>query len=96
MATFYQFPQKNWAHIRRANVMESPFAAMRIRTDAAKRYKRRDRPTAVIWKMLMVAERRFRHLNAPHLLAKVYTGVGKRTESKLPRRSPSDADLHAP
>jgi hypothetical protein len=37
--------------------------------------ERSDRATAVIWKMLMVAERRFRRLNAPHLLAKVYAGV---------------------
>ena len=29
----------------------------------------------MIWKMLLVAERRFRRLNAPHLLAKVYAGV---------------------
>ena len=32
--------------------MESPFAALRIRTDGAKRYKTVDRATAVIWKML--------------------------------------------
>jgi len=34
-----------------------------------------ERATAVIWKMLMIAEARFRRLNAPELLAKVYTGV---------------------
>jgi hypothetical protein len=48
----------------------------------------------VIWKMLLVAERRFRRLNAPHLLAKVYAGAGMRTESRLPRRSPLDAKVH--
>ncbi len=57
------------------NVVECPFAPLRLRTDAAKRFKRSDRLSAVIWKMLMVAERRFRRLNAPHLLAKVYAGV---------------------
>jgi hypothetical protein len=56
-------------------VVESAFAALRLRTDAAKRFKRSDRATAVIWKMLLVAEQRFRRLNAPHLLAKVYAGV---------------------
>ena len=34
----------------------------RLRTDAARRYKRVDRAIAVIWKMLMVAEKRFRRL----------------------------------
>jgi len=72
MVTFCQFPQEHWVYLRTVNVVESPFAALRLRTDAAKRFKRSDRVTAVIWKILMVAERR---LNAPHLLAKVYAGV---------------------
>jgi len=75
MVTLYRYPREHWVHLRTVNVVESPFAALRLRTDAAKRYKRCDRATAVIWKMLMVAERRFRRLNAPHLLAKVYAGV---------------------
>jgi putative transposase len=75
MVTLYRYPREHWVHIRTVNVVESPFAALRLRTDAAKRFKRCDRATAVIWKMLMVAERRFRRLNAPHLLAKVYAGV---------------------
>ena len=55
-------------------MVESPFAALRLRTDAAKRFKKAERVTAVIWKMLMVAEKRFRWLNAPELLAKVHAG----------------------
>ena len=55
--------------------MESPFAALRLRTDAAKRYKRVDRATAVIWKMLMVAEKRFRRLKAPEVMSAVYDGA---------------------
>jgi len=34
-----------------------------------------ERATAVIWKMLMIAQKKFRRLNAPELLAKVYAGV---------------------
>ena len=30
--------------------------------------------TALIWRVLMVAEKRFRRLNAPHLMADVYGG----------------------
>ncbi len=56
-------------------MVESPFAARRLRTDAAKRFKKVERATAVIWKMLMVAQTRFRRPNAPELLAKVYVGV---------------------
>jgi len=75
MTTFYQFPREHWQHLRTTNPVESPFAALRLRTDAAKRYKRVDRATAVIWKMLLVAEKRFRRLKAPELMRDVYDGA---------------------
>ena len=50
-----QLPQGTLATPRTTNPVESPFAALRLRTDAAKPYKRVDRATAVIWKMLMLA-----------------------------------------
>jgi len=75
MVAFYQFPKEHWTHIRTTNPVESPFAALRLRTDAAKRYKRVDNATAVIWKMLLIAETKFRRLNAPELLKKVFEGV---------------------
>ena len=53
---------------------EFPFAALRLRTDAAKRYKRVDRATAVIWKILIVAERPFRRFTAPELMRDVHNG----------------------
>ena len=54
--------------------MESPFAALRLRTDAAKRYKKVENATVMIWKTLMLAERRFRKLDAPGKLIEVYLG----------------------
>jgi putative transposase len=39
MVTFYRFPREHWEHLRTTNVVESPFTAVRLRTDAAKRYK---------------------------------------------------------
>jgi hypothetical protein len=52
--------------------VDSPHAVLRPRTDAAKHHKRVDRATAVIWKMLMVAEKRFRRLRAPALMKDVW------------------------
>ena len=87
MVTFYQFPKQHWKHLRTTNVVESPLAALRLRTDAAKRYKKVESATAVIWKMLMLAEQRFRRLDAPEKLMEVYLGFGaeearERTEIK--------------
>lgn len=75
MLTFYAFPKEHWVHLRTSNPIESPFAALRLRTDAAKRFKKVDNATAVIWKMLLVAQGRFRRLHAPELLAAVYHGA---------------------
>ena len=75
MVTFYDFPIEHWRDIRTTNPVESPFAALRLRTDAAKRYKRVDRTITVIWKMLMVAESRFRRLKAPALMMDLYQGA---------------------
>lgn len=75
MMTFYSFPKEHWQHIRTTNVVESPFAAMRLRTDAAKRFKKVENATAVIWKMMLIAEKRFRKLNAPELSQEVHRGV---------------------
>lgn len=74
MLTFYQLPKEHWKHLRTTNIVESPFAALRLRTNAAKRYRKVENATVVIWKMLMLAERRFRKLNAPEKLLPVYLG----------------------
>jgi putative transposase len=75
MVTFYHFPKEHWKHLRTTNVVESPFAALRLRTDAAKRYKKVVNATAVTWKMLLIAEQRFRKLDAPDKVKLVYLGI---------------------
>ena len=75
MVTFYQFPHEHWKHLRTTNPVESPFAAVRLRTAAAKRFKKVENATAVIWKTLLVAEHTFRRLDAPELLPDVAHGV---------------------
>ena len=74
MVTFYDFPQQHWRHLRTTNPVESPFASVRLRTNAGKRYKRVQSATALIWRLLMVAEKHFRKLNAFELLPVVYAG----------------------
>ena len=75
MVTFYDFPAEHWKHVRTTNVVESPFAALRLRTDAAKRFKRVDRAIAVIWKDAAGGESRFQRLKAPELMRDVYRGA---------------------
>lgn len=74
MVAFYDFPEEHWRHLRTTNVVESPFASVRLRTNAARRFKKVPSASALIWRTLMVAEKRFRKLNASHLLPAVYAG----------------------
>jgi transposase-like protein len=75
MVTFYNFPKEQWQHLRTSNPVESPFAVARLRTNAAKRFKKVENATAVIWKMLMIAEKNFRCVKSPELMKGVYEGV---------------------
>ena len=74
MVTFYSFPKEHWVHIRTTNIVESPFSSVRLRTDAARRFKKVSSATAMIWKLLCVAEKRFRKLKGHELLRDVYKG----------------------
>ena len=75
MVTFYDFPKEHWRHIRTTNPVESPFAALRLRTDAAKRYNRVDR--AHSGDLEDVDDRRtaLQRLKAPELMEDVYLGA---------------------
>ena len=74
MVMFYSFPKEHWVHLRTTNIVESPFSAVRLRTDAAKRFKKVQNATAMIWKLLQVAEKSFRTLKGYWLLSDVYKG----------------------
>ncbi len=75
MTTYYDFSKEHWCHQRTINPVALPFATLRLRADAAKRYKWVDRAMAVIWKLLMVAKQRFRRVKCPELMTDVYLGT---------------------
>jgi hypothetical protein len=74
MITFYSFPKEYWPHLRTTNVVESPFSSVRLRTDAAKRFKKVQNAAAMIWKLLQVEEKNFRTLKGHWLLPDVCSG----------------------
>jgi putative transposase len=90
LVTFYRFPREHWVHLRTTNIVESPFAAVRLRTTAAKRFKKVENGTAIIWKLLQVAESSFRRLKGAELLPAVYAGAqyvdGVKQSTRTPQR----------
>ncbi len=89
MLTHYTFPKEHWRHLRTTNVVESPFAAVRLRTSAAKRFKKVEHATAIIWRLLRVAEQRFRKLNAPEQCQDVFHGTRYEDGVVIPARPSS-------
>lgn len=77
---FQAWCAKHWKHLRTSNPVESPFAAVRLHMGAAKRFKKVENATAVIWKTLLIAEKTFRRLDAPELLADVAAARPTSTE----------------
>ena len=75
MVAYYPLPKEHWVHLRTTNIIESPFASVRLRTAASKRYKKVEGATAMIWKLLMVAEMTFRKLHHFELLVDVAAGA---------------------
>jgi putative transposase len=73
--TVAQCPREPWRHLRTTQVGESPLAAVRLRTTAAKRFKQGDTATAMLWQVRQGAETTFRRLTAPAWLPAVYAGV---------------------
>ena len=73
MVTFYDFPKEHSpSHDEPGRIaLRGPQASDRCQPSAT----RGSIAIAVIWKMLMVAEQRFRRLKAPELIEDVYLGA---------------------
>lgn len=75
LLTFYDFPAEHWKHIRTSNPIESSFATVRLRQRITKGPGSRKRGLMMAYKLLRMAEERWRCLNADHLLPLVRAGV---------------------
>ena len=75
LLAFFDFPAEHWIHIRSTNVIESTFATIRHRTDRTKGCLTRDGMLAMMFKLGMSAQQRWRTLRGFEWLAKVIRGV---------------------
>src|SRR3989454_9323286 len=75
LVRFYQFPREHWPRLRTSHVGESPFAAVRLRTTAAKRFKKVGNATAGILENFQDAQATIRPLQGGGVLPAVYAGA---------------------
>jgi transposase-like protein len=75
LLTFYAFPAEHWRHLRTTNIIESPFATVRLRQRVTKGAGSRTKALMMAFKLLAMAEERWRKVNGSELLPLVRTGV---------------------
>jgi transposase-like protein len=84
LLTFFDFPAEHWKHLRTSNVVESPFATVRLRQRVTKGPGSRNKGLTMAFKLLDMAQKRWRRLNGHHLLPLVRAGAvfvnGERVE----------------
>ena len=75
LLTFFDFPAEHWKHLRTSNVIESPFATVRLRQRVTKGAGSRTKGLLMAYKLLDMAQARWRRLNGAHLLPLVRAGI---------------------
>ncbi len=75
LLTFFAFPAEHWIHLRTTNVIESPFATVRLRQRVTKGAGSRTKGLLMAYKLLEMAQRRWRRINGAQLLPLVRAGV---------------------
>jgi transposase-like protein len=75
LLTFYDFPAEHWRHLRTTNIIESPFATVRLRQRVTKGAGSRTKALMMAFKLLAMAEERWRKVNGTELLPLVRAGV---------------------
>ena len=75
LLTFYECPAEHWRHLRTTNIIESPFATVRLRQRVTKGAGSRTKALMMAFKLLAMAEERWRKVNGSELLPLVRAGV---------------------
>ena len=71
LLTFFELPTEHWRHLRTSNPIESPFATVRLRTDAARRFRTAKSGTHLVFKILQSCEQRWSRISHPEKLQEV-------------------------
>jgi transposase-like protein len=95
--TFMDYPAAHWIHLRTTNAIESTFATVKARTRGTKGAGSRNAGLAMAFKLLLMAEKRWRRVNSPHLVALVQAGIAfPDGETRILPDLPTDSVVNSP
>ena len=75
LVSFFEFPAEHWKHLRTTNVIESAFATVRLRERVTKGAGSRTKGLLMAFKLLDMAQQRWRSLDGAFLLPLVRAGT---------------------
>lgn len=97
LLTFFDFPAEHWPHLRTTNPIESTFATVKARMRKTKGAGSRKAGRAMAFKLLLAREKRWRRVNAPHLVPLVLAGVQfPNGQAKMLKCEPAAEELFTP
>ena len=91
LLAFYDYPDEHWVHLRTTNPIESTFATVRLRTKVTKGHGSKAAALGMAFKLIEAAQRRWRMVNAPHLVALVRAGARFERGQLVEREEPAAA-----
>ena len=75
LLAFYDFPAEHWKHIRTTNPIESIFSTVRNRTRKTRGCLNRKTALAMVFQLMMSAQKKWRKISGPNRLPEVIQGV---------------------
>jgi hypothetical protein len=84
LMTHFELPAEHWKHLRTTNPIESTFVTVKLRQRVTKGAGSRGAGLAMAYRLLLLAERSWRRLDAHELLPLVRAGV---VQGRCPRRA---------
>lgn len=85
LTAFFAFPEDHWVHLRSTTTVTSALDALRLAGGGAKPAVPTPHGLAILWRLLIEAERRGRRLNGAHKLAEVAQMASSSTRRRRAR-----------
>jgi putative transposase len=96
LVSFFDFPAEHWKHLRTTNVIESAFATVRLRERVTKGAGSRTKGLLMAFKLLDMAQQRWRRLDGAALLPLARAGVKFIDGVQKPARKNNQSNEAAP
>jgi transposase-like protein len=93
--TYFGYPKEHWVSLKTTNPIESIFATVRLRTNATRRIKSPRSALYLIFQLIVRAQKRWRRINAPQMVAKVLDGVTFKDGIEVRKTTNNQAEKHA-